>query len=249
MENPFRISLNKAVKELEVGLLELDNPTYKNIDKLMRNIMKKYDLTAKELHYGFKSAHDNQTPDDWIKGERKMKTFREFIEEAYSILDEDASSYARRQATKKARGREGKTPLYVDKTIKSVEKTPEGKWKVKKTTEKKMNPKASVGKFKQNPTNLPSVQGGGHGGSGFGYGPHPHGTGGVSRGKKKGEQPKEQTPTRNKFQRRADLSRAKHYRKGGDVLYSGLIGDRAAKRLRDKAQKSFAAASKDWDKK
>ena len=174
-----------------------------------------------------------------------MKTFNQFISEAYSILDEDAASYARRQANKQARGREGKTPLYVDRTTKKVEKSPEGKWKVKKTTEKKMNPKASVGKFKQNPTNLPSVQGGGHGGAGFGYGPHKHGTGGVDRGKKKGEQKQTQEPKLNKYQRKAALSKSKHYRTGGDTMQGGFVGDRAAKRIRAKARQSFGAWSKE----
>ena len=64
-----------AVKELEVGLLKLNNPTYNSIDKLMRTIMKKYDLTAKELHNGFVKK-DHQIPDTWIK----KKTFKEFCE-------------------------------------------------------------------------------------------------------------------------------------------------------------------------
>jgi hypothetical protein len=173
-----------------------------------------------------------------------MKTFNQFINEAYAILDEDAASYARKQENKKARGREGKTSKYVEKTAKRVERNPEGKLEVKKYTRKELNPKASVGKFKQNPTNLPSVQGGGHGGAGFGYGPHQHGSGGVNRGKKKGEQTKASEPTLNKFQRRAKVNREKHYRTGGDTLHSGLIGDRAAKRIRDKAQKSFGSWSK-----
>ena len=71
-------SLNSAVKELEVGLLKLNKPTYDDIDKLMRRIMKTYNVTAKELHYGFRDTHNNQTPDEWIK--RKKKTFKEFYE-------------------------------------------------------------------------------------------------------------------------------------------------------------------------
>lgn len=238
MEKTIRNKLNKAIKELEVGLKKLNNPTYDNIDKLMRNIMKKYDLTAKELHYGFKETHNNKTPDDWIKGERKMKTFREFLEEV-TIIE--------MRKEDKVKGRK-KTPLYIDKVTKKVEKTPEG-LRVKKTTEKRMNPEASVGKFKQNPTNLPSVQGGGHGGAGFGYGPQPHGTGGRLRGVKKKDQPQVSEPKLNKYQRRREVMKAKHYRTGGDILHSSMIGDRAAARMREKAQKSFSTASKDWDKK
>jgi hypothetical protein len=75
--------VNQAITELERGLPKLEKTSYSSIDKLMRTIMKKYDLTAKELHNGFVSKHD-QTPDEWIKGKNKMKTFREFLE--YSTL-------------------------------------------------------------------------------------------------------------------------------------------------------------------
>ena len=73
--------MKKVVDELQDGLLKLGNPSYNNIDKLMKSIMKKYDLTAKELHYGFRDLNDDKTPDEWIKGKRKLKTFREFCEE------------------------------------------------------------------------------------------------------------------------------------------------------------------------
>jgi hypothetical protein len=76
--------MKKVVDELQDGLLKLGNPSYNNIDKLMKSLMKKYDLTAKELHYGFRDLNDDKTPDEWIKGKRKMKTFREFLEEAQS---------------------------------------------------------------------------------------------------------------------------------------------------------------------
>jgi hypothetical protein len=54
-----------AVKELEDGLKKLDNTSYDSIDKLMRNIMKEHDMTAKELHNAFVKKHD-KTPDDWV---------------------------------------------------------------------------------------------------------------------------------------------------------------------------------------
>ena len=57
---------SSSVKELEVGLKKLKNTSYESIDRLMRRIMKKNELTAKELHNAFKNKH-NQTPDDWIK--------------------------------------------------------------------------------------------------------------------------------------------------------------------------------------
>ena len=175
-----------------------------------------------------------------------MKTFNQFITEAYAILDEDAASYERKQANKKARGREGKTPKYIEKSVGRVEKTPEGKWEVKKSTEKRINPKASVGMFKAGRHGAgPGIQGGGHGGKEMGYVPAQHSTGGINRGKKKGEQTKAPEPKLNKFQRKAAVARAKHYRTGGSTMQSGMVGDRAAERIREKARKSFGAWSKD----
>jgi hypothetical protein len=49
--------MKKVVDELQDGLLKLGNPSYNNIDKLMKSLMKKYDLTAKELHYGFRDLN------------------------------------------------------------------------------------------------------------------------------------------------------------------------------------------------
>jgi hypothetical protein len=56
-----------AVEELENRLKKLDNTSYDSIDKLMRNIMKEHDMTAKELHNAFVKKHD-KTPDEWVKG-------------------------------------------------------------------------------------------------------------------------------------------------------------------------------------
>ena len=57
----------EAVEELENRLKKLDNTSYDSIDKLMRNIMKEHDMTAKELHNAFVKKHD-KTPDEWVKG-------------------------------------------------------------------------------------------------------------------------------------------------------------------------------------
>lgn len=181
-----------------------------------------------------------------------MKTFREFVEKAYNIetIEEDAASYARRQKNKIARGRSGKTPKYVERTRTTVtsgrvEKTPEGKYrvtprKVETHTDKILNPKSSPGRFKQNPVNPPSIQGGGHGGSGFGYGPHLHGSGGRFRGKKKKEQTSVPETPLNKYQRRREVSRARNLRTGeGRVSYSSMGGDRAIEAQRQAAKKSF----------
>jgi hypothetical protein len=55
-----------AVSELERQLKKLNNTSYDSIDKLMRNIMKEHDMTAKELHNAFVKKHA-KTPDEWIK--------------------------------------------------------------------------------------------------------------------------------------------------------------------------------------
>jgi ribosomal protein L33 len=57
---------DNAVIFLEKELLKIDNTSYDSIDKLMRGIMKKFDLTAKELHNAFVNKH-HKTPDNWIK--------------------------------------------------------------------------------------------------------------------------------------------------------------------------------------
>ena len=61
-----------AVEELENQLKKLNNASYDSIDKLMRNIMKEHDMTAKELHNAFIKKHD-KTPDEWIKELKEEK--------------------------------------------------------------------------------------------------------------------------------------------------------------------------------
>jgi len=70
--------MNVAVRELERKLIKAKDTSYDGIDALMRVIMKKYNLTAKELHNSFVNKH-HQTPDDWIKSARVKKTFEEFM--------------------------------------------------------------------------------------------------------------------------------------------------------------------------
>lgn len=64
--------IDNAVSELETGLKKLDDISYNLIDKLMRKIMKKHDLTAKELHNAFVDTH-GKIPDEWIKQINKRK--------------------------------------------------------------------------------------------------------------------------------------------------------------------------------
>jgi hypothetical protein len=78
-----------VVQELRTQLLKLKKPNYSNIDSLMRRLMRRHNVSAKELHYGFRKAHKNQTPDEYVK---RMKTYEEFIEQTYSILVEGKGS-------------------------------------------------------------------------------------------------------------------------------------------------------------
>ncbi len=76
---------------------------------------------------------------------KKMKTFREFVEEAYllEMRKED-----------KVKGKE-KTPMYLSLVSKKVEKTPEGKFEVRKTEYKRPNPDAVIGRRRQGMTAAP----------------------------------------------------------------------------------------------
>jgi hypothetical protein len=67
---------------------------------------------------------------------KKMKTFREFVGEAYlsEMRKED-----------KVAGKK-KTPLYNVKTSKKLEKTPEGNWEKKTTTTKRPSEEATFGR-------------------------------------------------------------------------------------------------------
>lgn len=187
MEKATRSKIKQSVSELKDGLLKLGNPSYNNIDKLMRGISHKYSITLKDLHYGFRDLNDNKTPDDWIKKNKKMKTFKEFLEEVHLIQE--------MRKEDKVRGKT-KTPMYVDKVKKTVEKTPEGNWRINKTTYRKPNQVAVAGRLRQglSPTpDTPPVAD---------YAPtggrmhsaaemHPHGQGGSKRGvkKQKGKKP------------------------------------------------------------
>jgi hypothetical protein len=68
--------LLSAVEELEKRLLTLDDISYDSIDRLMRSIMKKQDVTAKELHHGFVDKN-KCTPDNWIRKQMKKKQIKE----------------------------------------------------------------------------------------------------------------------------------------------------------------------------
>ena len=69
-----------------------------------------------------------------------MKTFKEFLEEAYLV---------EMRKEDKVKG-EKKTPLYVSKTSGRVErKLEDNQWKLKKSTRKSLSPRAATGRMKQ----------------------------------------------------------------------------------------------------
>jgi hypothetical protein len=69
----FKDVKEDAVTDLQRGIVELDDASYDSIDSLMRRIMKKRKVTAKQLHNDFVDKH-NQTPDTWAKKNMKEET-------------------------------------------------------------------------------------------------------------------------------------------------------------------------------
>ena len=79
------------------------------------------------------------------RNRKKMKTLKEFLEEAYlyEMRKED-----------EVKGKQ-KTPMYLNKTSGSVKKTPEGKWELEKMKLKRPNPDAVIGRRRQGMTAAP----------------------------------------------------------------------------------------------
>jgi len=99
---------------------------------------------------------------------KKMKTFKEFVGEAYLSEMRKEDKVAGKQ----------KTPLYNVKTNKKLEKTPEGKWETKTTTYKRPSAEATFGR------NQPLHA---HG--------KRNGVSGINRGVKQADQKKPYVPT------------------------------------------------------
>ena len=147
---------------------------------------------------------------------KKMKTFKEFVEEAYllEMRKED-----------KVKGKK-KTPLYIEKTHKKVEPAPEGsgkKWQRTDTTIRKGNPVAMVGRQRQGMSSLPGEPNYTHYMSDRKFRvPQPHGTGGEQRGKKK--VPGKKTTERNWITdgpspaKKVEQQRASRREAGKDIL-------------------------------
>ena len=79
------------------------------------------------------------------RNRKKMKTLKEFLEEAYlyEMRKED-----------KVKGKQ-KTPMYLGLVSKKAKKTPEGKWEIEKTEYKRPNPDAVIGRRRQGMTAAP----------------------------------------------------------------------------------------------
>lgn len=86
--------MNLAVKHLEKELIKAKDTSYNGIDLIMRRIMKKYGLTAKQLHNAFREKH-KKTPDEWTKKmlneSKKQKLYREFSK-AYDLGRKQSTS-------------------------------------------------------------------------------------------------------------------------------------------------------------
>lgn len=62
--------------ELRRGLLKLEKTDYDTIDRLMKQIAKKHNITPKQLHDYFVETH-GIIPDTWIKKQKKLRESRE----------------------------------------------------------------------------------------------------------------------------------------------------------------------------
>jgi hypothetical protein len=172
--------------------------------QLMSRMMKKRGEAERNLDSG-RVSHPARN--------RKMKTFKEFVEEAYLVEMRKEDKVAGKK----------KTPLTIPVTSKHVRKD-DGSWKVTKVVTQKPNPTVQFGRYKQGrgmPGDLGhhhySTEGGTGGGPGFGYKPQPHGEGGALRGVKKSPARSGDTPgpSRTPAQKVAD-KRAKKAYKGYD---------------------------------
>ena len=112
---------------------------------------------------------------DPARNRKKMKTFREFLEEAY---------LSEMRKVDKVAGRP-KTPLYNVKTSKKLEKTPEGKWEMETTTYKRPSEAATFGRSR--PLHAHGLR---------------RGVSGIHRGVRQADQTQPIVPTTNAKQRK-----------------------------------------------
>ena len=112
---------------------------------------------------------------DPARNRKKMKTFREFVGEAYLSEMRKEDKVAGKQ----------KTPLYNVKTSKKLEKTPEGKWEMETTTYKRPSEAATFGRSR--PLHAHGLR---------------RGESGINRGKSKADQKQPYVPTTDAKQRK-----------------------------------------------
>jgi len=160
------------------------------------------------------------------RNRKKMKTFKEFVEEAYLYEMNKQKKMAGKQ----------KTPLTlpVTTTRKHVEKDEDGKWKVKKvdTVTQGPNPAVGLGRYVRGDRGMPgdpvshnySTEGGTSGGPGLGYHKErSHSTGGALRGVKKipGDKTVKEYQGRTPEQKVADKRAKKAYKGYNWKRYGG----------------------------
>ena len=112
---------------------------------------------------------------DPARNRKKMKTFKEFVGEAYLSEMRKEDKVAGKQ----------KTPLYNVKTSKKLEKTPEGKWEMETTTYKRPSEAATFGRSR--PLHAHGLR---------------RGESGINRGKSKADQKQPYVPTTDAKQRK-----------------------------------------------
>lgn len=65
----------KGVNKLEKKLLSMSSHSYDSIDKEMKKVAKSEGITPKQLHDNFKSVHNGQIPDNWVKKQMDEQDF------------------------------------------------------------------------------------------------------------------------------------------------------------------------------
>jgi hypothetical protein len=68
-------SNKNAVITLEKKLISLNDISYSSIDKLMKSICSKFNISTKKLHNDFVKKH-KMIPDEWIKEKRNIKSVK-----------------------------------------------------------------------------------------------------------------------------------------------------------------------------
>ena len=73
-------SNKNAVETLEEKLISLNDISHHSIDKLMKSICSKFNISTKKLHNDF-IRKNKMIPDEWIKEKRELKNIKEQLED------------------------------------------------------------------------------------------------------------------------------------------------------------------------